>query len=48
MVAGAEPHPLDALVNDPTGSPEMCGEEEFTDVIDDMVAVEAPRLFAIV
>jgi hypothetical protein len=48
---GQEPtpaHPLDRLVVDPTGRPPMCDEEMFVSILDEMVADEAPRMFAIV
>lgn len=41
-------HPLDAFVPDPSGMAPLCGEEEFTGLLENMVADEAPRLFAIV
>lgn len=41
-------HPLDAFVPDSAGMPPLCGEEEFTGLLENMVADEAPRLFAIV
>jgi hypothetical protein len=35
-------------VPDPSGLPPVCDEEEFTELLAEMVADEAPRLFAIV
>lgn len=48
MVAKSDPHPLDGLVNDPSGRPPLGDEETFTRVITQMTAAFAPRLFAIV
>jgi hypothetical protein len=48
MVAKDHPHPLDALVNDPSGKAPLCDEAEFAEILDTMVADSAPRLFAIV
>ena len=48
MLAKDHRHSLDALVNDPTKIPPLCGEAEFAQLIDGMVADTAPRLFAIV
>lgn len=41
-------HPLDTLVPDPTGTPPLCGEEEFADLLEQLVADNAPRTFAVV
>lgn len=40
--------PLDAFVPDPTGMPPLGDEAAFAALLNDMVAHEAPRLFAIV
>lgn len=48
MLAEPDQHPLDALVRDPSGEPSLCDEAEFAELLDDMVADEAPRLFAVV
>lgn len=40
-------HPLDAQVPDPGDIQPLCGEEEFTAIMEKMVADEAPRLFAV-
>lgn len=57
MVAGANQptsqessyaHPLDALVNDPTGRAPLCDEARFAEILEGMVADNAPRLFAVV
>jgi hypothetical protein len=48
MLAKPDPHPLDALVRDPSGRPPLCDEAEFVELLDEMVADHAPRLFAIV
>jgi hypothetical protein len=40
-------HPLDLFVADPSGKPPMCSAEEFVVVTEDLVADEAPRLFAV-
>jgi hypothetical protein len=40
--------PLDNLVPDPAGLPPLCDEQEFDALLKDMVAEEAPRLFAVV
>lgn len=41
-------HPLDALVLDPTGLPSLYDEPTFAALLAEMVADEAPRLFAVV
>jgi hypothetical protein len=41
-------HPLDQFVPDPTGRPPLCAEGEFAEVLEGMVADNAPRLFAVV
>lgn len=41
-------HPLNALVPDPSGMRPLCGSEEFAALLENMVADEAPRLFAVV
>lgn len=41
-------HPLDALVPDPSTLTPVCDETEFAELVDGMVADEAPRLFAVV
>ncbi len=41
-------HPLDVFVPDPTGMTPLCDEGEFAALIENMVADEAPRLFAVV
>lgn len=40
--------PLDALVPDSSDMDPLCGEEEFVALLKNMVADEAPRLFAVV
>lgn len=40
--------PLDGFVPDPTGMPPLCDEPEFAELLNSIVAHEAPRLFAIV
>lgn len=42
------PHPLDQFVPDPVGKRPLCGEEQFSRILESMVADNAPRLFAIV
>ncbi|MFE2498044.1 hypothetical protein [Streptomyces scopuliridis] len=39
---------LDLLISDPTGMQPLCGREEFTSLLRDIVADTAPRLFAVV
>ncbi|HWE89350.1 MAG TPA: hypothetical protein VG317_07790 [Pseudonocardiaceae bacterium] len=39
---------MDALVNDPSGLPPICGEQQFAEIMESIVADFAPRLFAIV
>lgn len=41
-------HPLDAVVPDPSKLPPLCDEPEFAAILEEMVADEAPRLFAVV
>jgi hypothetical protein len=41
-------HPLAAFVTDPSERAPLCDEAEFTALLDNMVADEAPRLFAVV
>ncbi|MGH3621740.1 MAG: hypothetical protein ACRDQ5_08115 [Sciscionella sp.] len=57
MVAGAHQptspeavyaHPLDALVNDPSGRAPLCDEARFAEILEGMVADNAPQLFAVV
>lgn len=48
MLAESDGHPLDALVRDPSGDPPLCDEPEFAQLVEGMVADEAPRLFAVV
>lgn len=43
-----ERHPLDALTLDPSGVLPLCDEQDFAAIVDNMVADEAPRLFAVV
>ncbi|GAB2664149.1 hypothetical protein GCM10027271_23770 [Saccharopolyspora gloriosae] len=43
-----EGHPLDEFVNDPTGMPPLCDEEQFVEIMAGVVADSAPRLFAVV
>lgn len=43
-----ERHPLDVYVPDPRGMAPLCGEIEFTAIMEAMVADNAPRLFAVV
>jgi hypothetical protein len=43
----ASPQPSDVYVSD-TGMQPLCGEDEFTAIMEEMVADEAPRLFAVV
>lgn len=41
-------HPLDQLVPDPSGRSPVCGEEQFATVLRSMVAVNTPKVFAVV
>jgi len=41
-------HPLDSVVPDPSKLPPLCDEPEFAAILEEMVADEAPRLFAVV
>ncbi|WP_245533542.1 hypothetical protein [Actinoalloteichus spitiensis] len=41
-------HPLDAFVPNPAELSPMCEEPEFAAILEEMVADEAPRLFAVV
>jgi hypothetical protein len=41
-------HPLDEFVTDPSGLTQLCDEPEFAAILEEMVADEAPRLFAVV
>jgi len=41
-------HPLDVFVSDPSGLTPVCDEPEFAAILEEMVADEAPRLFAVV
>ena len=41
-------HPLDAYVADPSGLEPLCEEDECSEIVEEMVADEAPRLFAVV
>lgn len=41
-------HPLDEVVADPSGLTPLCDEQEFAALLEEMVADEAPRLFAVV
>jgi hypothetical protein len=41
-------HPLDAAVPDPSGFTPLFDEPEFAAILEEMVADEAPRLFAVV
>lgn len=41
-------HPLDAFVPDPAELTPVCDEPEFAAILEEMVADEAPRLFAVV
>jgi hypothetical protein len=41
-------HPLDAYVNDPSDMPPLCDEEEFAQLLAEMVADCVPKLFAVV
>ncbi|MGH3768385.1 MAG: hypothetical protein ACRDS0_19850 [Pseudonocardiaceae bacterium] len=41
-------HPLDAVVSDPSDLAPLCDEPEFAAILEEMVADEAPRLFAVV
>jgi hypothetical protein len=43
-----EPHPLDQYVTDPTDKRPLCDEEEFSQILEGLVADSAPRLFAVV
>ncbi|GAB3443320.1 hypothetical protein [Actinophytocola sediminis] len=42
------PHPLEELVPDPTDLTPVCDEPQFATMLAEMVADDAPRLFAIV
>lgn len=58
LVQGAQPespeptneteHPLDGLVPDPAGRPPLCDEDEFAELLAEVVADKAPRRFAVV
>lgn len=48
MPADSPKHLLDTTEIDPSGVPPLCDEPEFAQLIQEMVADEAPRLFAIV
>lgn len=48
MLSHPPRHLLDTSGVDPSGMPPLCGEDEFADLIHDMVAESTPRLFAIV
>jgi hypothetical protein len=41
-------HPLYAVIPDPSGMEPLYGREEFAEEVAEMVADEAPRLFAVV
>jgi hypothetical protein len=41
-------HPLDAVIPDPSGMEPMCGEGLFAQIMEEMVADSAPRVFAVV
>jgi hypothetical protein len=41
-------HPLDLVYRDPAGLAPLCDEEEFAADLTELVADEAPRLFAVV
>lgn len=41
-------HPLDEFVPDPSGLTPLCDEPEFAAILEEMVADEASRLFAVV
>ncbi|MDQ2708202.1 MAG: hypothetical protein M3Z25_11440 [Actinomycetota bacterium] len=41
-------YPLDALVPDPSDLAPLCDEPEFAAILEELVADEAPRLFAVV
>jgi hypothetical protein len=41
-------HPLDEFVSDPSDLTPVCDEPEFATILEEMVADEAPRLFAVV
>lgn len=42
------PNPLDEFVPDPSELRPACDEEEFAEILEGMVADEAPRVFAVV
>ena len=48
MLTNGQPHPLDALVNDPAGRPPMCDAAEFPGLLNALAAISAPRLFAVI
>jgi hypothetical protein len=48
MPADPPKHQLDTSYVDPSNVPPLCDEAEFTELIQEMVDDEAPRLFAIV
>lgn len=48
MPADPPKHLLDTSYVDPSDVPPLCDEDEFAELIQEMVADEAPRLFAIV
>jgi hypothetical protein len=39
---------FDSRIPDPTGIPPLCSEEDFVEILTEMVADEVPRIFAIV
>lgn len=41
-------HPLDVFVANPSGLTPLCAEPEFATILEEMVADQAPRLFAVV
>ncbi|MCX2729861.1 hypothetical protein OOZ19_06390 [Saccharopolyspora sp. NFXS83] len=45
---GPRPHPLDVLVNDPTGMRPLCDERMFSEIMAGIVADSVPRVFAVV
>jgi hypothetical protein len=48
MNADTDRHPLYALVPDPAGLPPVCDAERFAEILTDLVAAEAPQVFAVV
>jgi hypothetical protein len=48
MNASRYAHPLDAIIPDPADRKPICDEAEFSELLDEMVAEDAPRVFAVI